>query len=143
MYEYHILLVILGINNTVLTETGLFDAKKDVFFQFYSKPEGDEDVQVFNTRFDPKSPGYRIDLPASFDGNKQTFMYIHGFMSSAGVEHARTFFSKIKTGLNCCNFVVVNWTVGSTTALYNMMKDRSRSVSKYQLINYLSLNSIA
>lgn len=116
-----------------------FVPKRDVYFEFYSSNADSTDIKLTKARFDAGYVGLHIQIPFDFDSNKQTFLYIHGYMSSASTQpdHAKSFFNTVQKGPFCCNFIVLNWTEGNSTPRYYLMKDRSRSVSNYELIIYI------
>lgn len=117
---------------------GIFVPKRDVVFEFYSSDTDSTNVVMVDVRFDPEHAiGHNIKIPPNYDADKQTFMYIHGYMSSPTTQpaHAENFFNIVEKGPHCCNFIVLNWTQGSFTPRYYMMKERSKSVS-HLLVDY-------
>lgn len=106
-----------------------FDARRDVYFQFYSSNDDKTYSGPSISRFDTKYH-QRMIIPSNFNNEKQTFLYIHGYRSKTKtqIEHAISFFESIETGKYCCNFIILNWTEGNQTPVYTKMKERSRSV---------------
>lgn len=109
----------------------LFDAKKDVSFEFFSSGNFKVDRQITKGVFD-ENDNYKINIPDSFDVQKQTFIYIHGYMSPTCYQniHIKMFFDNIMRPDNKkYNFIVVNWTDGNMNPAYPLMIGRSRGVS--------------
>lgn len=106
-----------------------FDAELDVYFDFYSSA-----TNLVGSAKDRRKVRFNdageIDIPDNYDVHKQTFMYIHGYLSTprAQTKHVKYFFENIETGKHCCNFIVLKWTNGNLNLLYNLMMERSRNV---------------
>lgn len=91
----------------------------DVHFEFY--PNGDlkniETVKILNDKND-------VQIPDDFDGAKQTFVYIHGYLSMEKYVRmqAEMFFDNM--GTECCNFLALNWINGANNIYYWHVRKR-------------------
>lgn len=108
-----------------------FEAEKDVYFDFYSSKSDGGPVDPTQDCQKVRFKDGQIEIPSSYDVHKQTFMYIHGYLSTprAQKQHVASFFENVATGHFCCNFIVLKWTNGNLNLIYALMMERSENVS--------------
>lgn len=103
----------------------------DVHFEFY--PKGDlknfETIKILNDKNE-------VQIPDDFDGTKQTFVYIHGYLSMEKYvrAQAKMFFDNM--GTECCNFLALNWINGANNIYYWHVRKRMLLVKRI-FINFV------
>lgn len=125
----------------LFSETKCAFMKENVYFQFYSSHATRYGVDA---RFFYRNGKLDINIPNSgvFDAQKQTFMYIHGYMSPTMYQnaHVKSFYDNIRGpngyAANCCNFIVLNWSEGNLHPNYWLMFERARDVSSGRLVRF-------
>lgn len=125
--KYFLIICVTLICSKPLVSTLLFNPRKEVTFQFFASSEKSE-----KTGYEFENGNHkRIPIPKFFDSKKQTFVYIHGYMSKSETQtgHAQSFFDSMQP--NCCNFIVLDWTKGNANVLYFPLVKRSRLVSLF------------
>lgn len=124
-----IFIIILSFVNAV----HIFDYRRDVQFDFFNSQHTDDKHKSVAKGYFDGNNNYHITIPKMFDHTKQTFLYIHGYLSPSSYQdlHVTQFFENAcPVGTDChYNFIVVNWTKGCFNT-YASMFERSRGVSE-------------
>lgn len=110
-------LVLLSI---VMVHGGLlFSVEKDLIFRLYTPEQPDVYEEI-------KLPNLPPISPTSFNPNRPTRVFIHGFRSG---ENMMFRYRDAYLNLGNFNFIAVDWTKGASTYNYLMVKNRVRPVS--------------
>lgn len=111
----------------VISDCKAFTAKHDVQFELHNRQNHTDHFEVLVA----DQYGVTDREPTSFDNQKPTRIYVHGYQSSR-----RSFLRYAKAFLkhSDCNFIVVNWLTGSVTKNYMQARGRVDRVSAYGML---------